>query len=951
MREYTVLISHVQRDKDKALMLAERINNASFEFRGEYVKMTAVYMESSENGCFGDFLVWSENAVLSSDCVLAIISQNTVAKTGEVNGADVNHKIVYDEISLAKETSKDIMLVRDSRLSELESGYRILFQNISAEYYTDSLTESDYQNIINKLVSFAKARLSGSPILTYAGKNEATLSEYAIGDSKIFLGRIAELETMDILFDRKNTICISGFGGIGKTTLAKMYAIKHPELALSVYYCTEESTLKNVITKLVSDNVEQISIDKCDQQPILKYNEEYRRAITHLSKIHKPTLIIIDNFNFDFTGKDNNRVFDDVSTLTNCKFIITTRNANIQRQDVGIIDIEKMDDNSLFELFYRDSHLQRSDENDRIISKLIEITEGHTMTIELVARAIGNDVSGLTPAEILDTMLDENSAETRLEDNARFDDFGEYDTIYNHLNKLFDLAHLSDTQKHLLGCLSFVPTNGLTAQEIKHLVKELSPDELRYLVRLGYVQATDHTPYSYYLHPLISELSFGKFTERLDKNLQMALFVIFRKIEPISKDPEANHADLKCAYGYASFLAERLKHLIDKGELSALLYRDKLLIVDEYIAHIQYCLFNFEDSMNYYKKVASDAQDLIGHLPDKLKYQETMLRNAINYARLCVILGKETESKFHLNQCIEITEEILKNLTEMDYTPDEMKNKRRDIANRYVDLGYLYRQLGDLEKACEYYNKSIEIYVRLGWDGTVANIETILGYIQTDMGNFAEAEITFKCAMDRTKALADSKKTVQAKIKHAKSAIDLAFLYSTYEDLSKALLWYEYALNRLTELYQDSPTLQVKRELINAQTNVADIHVNQKKPRIALKELKIAVDMALEVYIETDLERDLDTLNECLVKYEWTRCLNGGLIMRFINGCRIVSSKRLYAYKIYQNIDADYDKYCLKVYDRLAYATKNNRIKWVLESARDDIAERIAQKEKQNKKK
>lgn len=951
MREYNVLISHVEKDKDKALILAEHINNSSFEFQGEYIKMNAVYMESAQNGCFGDFLVWSENAVLSSDCVLAIISQSTAVKTDEVNGADINHKIVYDEVSLAKETSKDIMLVKDSSITELEPGYRILFQNISAEYYTDNFTDDVITNILNKIFSFAKARLSGNPILPYAGKNEATLAEYAIGDSKIFLGRIPELETMDYLFNSHNTICISGFGGIGKTTLAKMYAIKHPELALSVYYCTEEATLKNVITKLISDNVEQVSIDKYEQQPILKYNEEYRRAITHLSKIHKPTLIIIDNFNFDFAGNDNNRVFDDISALSNCKFIITTRNANIQRADVGIIDVEKMDDNSLFELFYRDSYLQRSEENDRIISKLIEITEGHTMTIELVARAIGNDVNGLTPSEILDTMLDENdSAETRLEDNARFDDFGEYDTIYNYLNKLFALTRLTEPQKQLLGRLSFVPTDGLSARDIKALVKELSADELRYLVRLGYIQTTEHTPYSYYLHPLISELSFRKFADRFDRNLQITLFLVYRKIEPISKNPEANQADLKCAYRYASFLSERLESLIDKGdEIASRLYRKHLLIVNEYIAHIHYCLFNLEDAMNYYRKVANDAQELIDHLPDKQKYQETMLRNAINYARLCIILGKKAEADFQFEQSIDITEEILKDLTDIPFSNNI--SKRGDIAKCYVDLGYLYRQLGNFAKACDYYNKSIDIYARLGWDENVANIKTILGYIQIDMGDFSSAEITFKGALDRTKGIIErSNNTIQAKIMHAKSAMDLAFLYTKTDEKSMALIWYEYALNRLTELYQESPTIRVKRELINAQTNVADIHVDSRKPRVALKELKIAVDMALEVYNETNLERDLDTLNECLVKYEWTRCLCGGLITRFINGCRIVSSKRLYAYKIYQNIDADYDKYCFKVYERLAYATTNPRIKSILLYARDDTAERIALKEKQNKK-
>ena len=122
---YKLLVSHVKKDESLALYVVETINGYSFEFGNETVTVKTVYMEDEQNGCAGDFIVWSENAVKDSDGILAIISQNTLEQTVTTDGNYVNKKIVYDEISLAKDLFKDVLIAKDENAASLEA-FRIL---------------------------------------------------------------------------------------------------------------------------------------------------------------------------------------------------------------------------------------------------------------------------------------------------------------------------------------------------------------------------------------------------------------------------------------------------------------------------------------------------------------------------------------------------------------------------------------------------------------------------------------------------------------------------------------------------------------------------------------------------------------------------------------------------------------------------------------------------------
>jgi len=305
---------------------------------------------------------------------------------------------------------------------------------------------------------------------------------------EVFHGREELLRQIgDTFAAGKRIMFLEGIGGIGKSELAKQYALRCAADYDHVLFVSYTTTLE----KLLCDPL-QIQIEGLERRQEESDEAFFARKLEILrTLVSERTLIIVDNFDTDSDSR--------LKELAACgaRLLFTTRNAHAGYPTVKVTAIEDMGVlMGIFEENYGDSV---SEEERPALEEIFRMIEYHTYTIELIAKQM--EASFLTADEMLDILKN-----GQLQDSLSETVEGRRDrkTAFGHICSVFNTGNLTEAEKQLMMYLSLMGTEGIPASRFKEWAGLTGFEVVNGLIRRSWVRKERGQRLS--LHPLVKEV-------------------------------------------------------------------------------------------------------------------------------------------------------------------------------------------------------------------------------------------------------------------------------------------------------------------------------------------------------------------------------------------------------------------------------------------------------------
>ena len=513
-----------------------------------------------------------------------------------------------------------------------------------------------------------------------------------------FVGREEELEEISRRFaDGDRLVVLTGLGGMGKTELAAKYGRDYPGL---VYFVRFDTTFTRTLANMVHGIRPRLTAEE------LRLEESIliKKVQTLLERSAPEDLLIIDNADSD-TGALADLMKEPGYRLLQSlplRLLVTTR-SDYPRA----IPVRAMADEPLFKIF-RNHDAPLSEPEMR---ELIRAVNGHTLTVDLIARTLADNWVPVSPPEMLSAISDATlHAEDFPEVGTDYNGDLEQLHIYQRLRGVFQVAKIPPTEQQLLRLATLLPDAGM---EVRLFRKALSAELLRVFPgvgKRGWLSA-DHQMLT--IHPVIrlicrTELTptdedCGEFLDKLwaqydQTQYQSARYTQMAELFTIAHDRLGKHHGRWL--NRAGILLNELwqfRKLLDlyQSRLPALENVLPALSAELATTYNYYGLAlgemgQYDAAMTYSQKALSIRQAV---LPED---DADLARSYNNVGAAYGFLGKHQQALEYKQQALGIFRKVL---------PPE----HPDLATSYIHVGNTYGDLGDHRKALEHKQKALAI--------------------------------------------------------------------------------------------------------------------------------------------------------------------------------------------------------------------------------------------------
>lgn len=333
---------------------------------------------------------------------------------------------------------------------------------------------------------------------------------YIISDfplsNKNFIGREKELLAIHQGLEEGNrAIFLHGFGGIGKSELAKKYAEIHAKEYDAILFLTYRNNIKETLFNV---EIQNCTIEKD------KHIDDFYKTIKRVLN-EQQVLLIVDNFDVEF---DEN-LEDILSFGADIIFTSRTDFKDFAFGGTAQIDINSLTENELMTLFQKESgYMLQGADDTTLLKKILKLIQYHTLFVPLIAKymvAAGNDLVVLYNKVKVGLQEFEETEKIYFSKDKKL----YKNTVLDILRVVFRVVELSPIQKEVLANIYSLRGFEINKGRYKQYLLDDKSKELSHinaindLIKLGWIQKQDKDEWGYYvsdpilcLHPLVQEM-------------------------------------------------------------------------------------------------------------------------------------------------------------------------------------------------------------------------------------------------------------------------------------------------------------------------------------------------------------------------------------------------------------------------------------------------------------
>lgn len=662
-------------------------------------------------------------------------------------------------------------IIRDFYRSQIDEEWLFVAAQIEDTIISDNEKQVAEQTreIVNAINNIEKIIITAinDNTLQYRKRDKLpcilTKSVVPYADERTVIHRDHELCKIEsILKEKKTALLLNGFGGLGKSSLARVLYAKSVKWFDCFGWVEYHKNLKNSLLA---------SLDLYDE--IEDQEKRWKEISTCLKNDLSSKIIFIDNVDYDEKqGQDPkyDLVLQDITCWTNMTVVLTSRMNELhgyQVYPIGYIGnvnhIEPCID--LFYFYYDKSELGKNSEERKqriAVDKLVLFAGFHTYAIELLARSAMYEDDLSTYVEKIDKL------------GFRFPSLkistcysGNSATAAKQLRILFDMQSRPSKQRQILWDFSVLPEGtSLSRDEVKGLLL-YSENDLHRLCQEGWLIFAGGQ--GFHIHPLVREaillgLKKGKAPYRTMSHLRTLLYdntliseddthaSILRKLHMIEvaenyipfKSKEESSNFYYCL-GVMEFKAAH-KRLTSIAYLEKALQRCSSL---SFTANIQYQLGYVKSTTHKYRDIAKNDLQAALDIWETLNDCENQIAMAHDHLGYILMDSESTysSSKEHLTKAMYMR----KSFVESNPTETNLSEYSTTCDN----LGYLFYKSGEkIDKSRELLEEALSIREKL-YDSS-ERYATDVAWTAHNLGQllsknvkcYGEAEIYFRKALD-----------------------------------------------------------------------------------------------------------------------------------------------------------------------------------------------------------